>query len=112
MVLMVIFEFKDFTLLVRDVFRFVVDNRFHHGYGRRVQGAIDAADFPHYGIYFRNGLKGQILFLQDIQSFPDGGMGHGCRHVKEGSFIQRRHKLFAQAGPDDTSQNNNYNRHG
>ena len=85
------------ALGAQQVFVFIVDDGLDHGHRRRVQGRVRAPELAHGALHFRDGLDGHVLQGQEILDLAQGGVGHGGRHVEEGTLVQRRHELLAQA---------------
>ncbi len=72
------------------------DNRFHHRERRGVGGRFGAARFAEHAIDLGEGAQNLVLHLQQPLRFRDGDAGHGCRHIKQYAFIERRHEFRAE----------------
>ena len=85
-------------VLIDDVLRLVVDDRFDHGDRRRIQRTVDAADFADHRFDFWNRVDRHVLRLQNVVGLADRRVRHCRRHIEVRPLIQRRHELFSQAG--------------
>ncbi|MPM40689.1 hypothetical protein SDC9_87335 [bioreactor metagenome] len=91
------FESHTFTILIKNVFRTIIDCVFKHLNRRRIEGGINSAPFTNSNLYFGNCGKPAVKSFKIIDVLFNTCMWHAGRHEQITSFIEGWHEFLARS---------------